>query len=299
MMTPDRILVGVDFDDRGSLTDGSSNAIQHALRLAVHVDAEVAFVHSTYRNAEDSAYPSEAILKVGQSELAALCAASDARTSDLIVEDQRPAPAMIQHAESGGHDLVVVAKRNHRRRDDRKLGSVSMRLLRTCPCPVWVIKPEQEMAHEAVAAATDLSVVGDMAIEYGVLMANSEPCKLFAVHAWQVPLELQMSHSRIGDEEFQQRTQEIVDQATRHIRAIASFDEMGARGTILLANSTPSAAILELVQKKNPDLVVMGSVSRGGLPGFVVGNTAEKLLYQLECSLLVIKPEDFVSPARG
>ncbi|MBW2269327.1 MAG: universal stress protein, partial [Deltaproteobacteria bacterium] len=39
-----------------------------------------------------------------------------------------------------------------------------------------------------------------------------------------------------------------------------------------------------------PDLVVMGTVSRGGAPRLILGNTAERLLSRLDTSLLVIKP---------
>jgi universal stress protein E len=41
---------------------------------------------------------------------------------------------------------------------------------------------------------------------------------------------------------------------------------------------------------------VMGTISRGGIPGVLVGNTAERLLPRLDCSLLTVKPEDFVCP---
>jgi nucleotide-binding universal stress UspA family protein len=40
----------------------------------------------------------------------------------------------------------------------------------------------------------------------------------------------------------------------------------------------------------------MGSVSRSGIAGLLLGNTAERLLDRVQCSLLTIKPRDFVSP---
>jgi len=40
----------------------------------------------------------------------------------------------------------------------------------------------------------------------------------------------------------------------------------------------------------------MGTISRAGIAGLLVGNTAERLLDQLDCSLLTVKPGDFVSP---
>ena len=45
-----------------------------------------------------------------------------------------------------------------------------------------------------------------------------------------------------------------------------------------------------------PDLLVMGSLSRGGRAGVLVGETAERLVARLDCSMLVLKPDDFVSP---
>jgi len=44
------------------------------------------------------------------------------------------------------------------------------------------------------------------------------------------------------------------------------------------------------------DLIVMGTVARVGIPGFFMGNTAESILNQIDCSVLTIKPSGFVSP---
>jgi len=37
------------------------------------------------------------------------------------------------------------------------------------------------------------------------------------------------------------------------------------------------------------DLVVMGTIARTGIPGFITGNTAESILNQIYCSVLEIK----------
>jgi Universal stress protein family len=46
------------------------------------------------------------------------------------------------------------------------------------------------------------------------------------------------------------------------------------------------------------DLLVMGTVARTGLAGFIVGNTAERLLQRLVCSALWVKPDGFFTPIR-
>jgi universal stress protein E len=39
----------------------------------------------------------------------------------------------------------------------------------------------------------------------------------------------------------------------------------------------------------------MGAVSRSGLKRFLIGNTAESLLDQLTCDVLIVKPERFAT----
>ena len=40
----------------------------------------------------------------------------------------------------------------------------------------------------------------------------------------------------------------------------------------------------------------MGTVARLGVPGFIMGGTAEETLHQLHCAVVGIKPEGFISP---
>ncbi len=42
----------------------------------------------------------------------------------------------------------------------------------------------------------------------------------------------------------------------------------------------------------------MGTVGRGGIPGLSIGNTAEAILDQLQCSVLAMKAPGFKTPGR-
>ena len=54
--------------------------------------------------------------------------------------------------------------------------------------------------------------------------------------------------------------------------------------------------IPNLAGETKADLVVMGTLARTGIPGLIVGNTAESILNNLNCSVLAIKPSGFVTP---
>ncbi|MDX2428746.1 MAG: universal stress protein [Xanthomonadales bacterium] len=59
---------------------------------------------------------------------------------------------------------------------------------------------------------------------------------------------------------------------------------------------TPRKEIPALAKQIEADLIVMGTVARTGVPGFIIGNTAEAILGQIECSVLALKPPGFVTP---
>ena len=60
----------------------------------------------------------------------------------------------------------------------------------------------------------------------------------------------------------------------------------------LIAND-PVHAIAQAAQQSNSAIVVMGAVSRSGFRRLLIGNTAERILDELSCDLLVVKPAKF------
>jgi nucleotide-binding universal stress UspA family protein len=56
--------------------------------------------------------------------------------------------------------------------------------------------------------------------------------------------------------------------------------------------------IPQLAYEQHMELIVMGTVGRTGLPGLIIGNTAEEILSQADCSVLTVKPEGFKTPVK-
>jgi universal stress protein E len=68
-----------------------------------------------------------------------------------------------------------------------------------------------------------------------------------------------------------------------------------------LVESHPADAIASTVRRLHCGLLVMGSVSRSGLKRLFIGNTAERLLDDVRCDVLVVRPPVFSNrvPRRG
>ena len=61
---------------------------------------------------------------------------------------------LIRQAISGRHDLVLVGTRDSGPLQRVLIGSTAMKLLRKCPCPVWVTKPRAPDTPHAILVAT-------------------------------------------------------------------------------------------------------------------------------------------------
>ncbi len=59
---------------------------------------------------------------------------------------------------------------------------------------------------------------------------------------------------------------------------------------------TASKAITSFSEAVEADLIVIGTVGRTGIPGLIIGNTAENVLQTTSASVLAVKPSGFVSP---
>jgi universal stress protein E len=286
-------LLGVDLDDAGKPTIGSQRAVAQARWIARACGADVTLLHSTWTEdhvearSQDAAR--EALEAVGRQ------VAPDARSIAIALAEERPWLAMTRAAIEGNQDLVIAAKRNDPDNDGRRLGLNARKLLRKCPAAVWLVHPEHEVLDEPVVAATDHSEVGQHAVTLAAEIADAAGVPLHLVHGYQIPMSLQMEHGRMSDADWDKELATLRDTLCERSRAGLSPDQ-SASCEVHAGRVAPERAILEVIQRTSADLLVMGTVSRSGVPGLLMGNTAERLIDLVDCSLLAVKPEDFISP---
>lgn len=299
------IVVGLHLNAEGkALSLGSQKAAQQAIWVAKANGGNLHFVHSTFDDEYSTqlgsltTVVSEGLSEAGQKALDAVV--SEARNSDLEVElSVRSGRAWLEItriALEGKVDLVIVGKRNEASEDGRRLGNVALKLLRKCPTPVWVVRPEHDLVHRLVLAATDLTDVGDEAVRCASYVAERHECDLHVLHAWQLSMEDQLSASNMSDEDFEANMEEIKRECVAHIAKLLVHHRGPKKPVIHTSKGAPARMIREGVSHLDPDLLVMGTVSREGVAGLLLGSTAERMLDRVDCSILTVKPEGFVSP---
>ena len=116
------------------------------------------------------------------------------------------------------------------------------------------------------------------------------------VHACRIPPELRRRAEELGEEGYAAEVEELRTRIQSAIESDLGEVPGGCKPSVHVLLKRPARAIQETVEHLHPDVLVMGSISRGGVPGFDVGTTAERLLDRVDCSMLVLKPEDFLCP---
>jgi len=214
-----------------------------------------------------------------------------------------------------GRDLIIKLASPETGLLDRLLGGTDLQLLRKSPCPVWILSPQDRENYRRILAAVDFDpwrpelendTLNRRILELSSSLALADFAELHLAHSWE-PLSEDMMRLWSDPDDVAKIVDSVNTEHLRHQEGLERLthklrDWIGADAydylkpsPHLLRGSAPET-IPDLVDRLESDLVVMGTVGRSGIPGLIVGNTAETILSQLKCALLAVKPDGFVSP---
>lgn len=308
-----RILVGIDLHQGDRVATGELGletraAIEEALLLAGHSGGHVTFCavldlspqtatliredhQNLIRSVEDTA--TEVVTRV--------VAESQARgiSSDQVVRIGSPGEQLCRLALEGSYDLVVVATRSRTQASRLLFGSTAQQVLRSAPCPVWIVKASAVREIREIALATDLSDAAQPALHAAVSLARALDAKLFIVHAVDQRELSYLLMSGVSTGEIAAARQRMMEDAATALNQRLSETDYrtlphGVKTEVL--EGTAEEVIPQFVDDNEIDILVLGTHGRSGLARLVLGNTAERILPSVHCSVFAVKPSDFVSP---
>jgi universal stress protein E len=199
---------------------------------------------------------------------------------------------LIRQVLAGNHDLMITGTRDQSGLTGMLFGSTGIKLLRKCPCPVWITKSQANRKIATILVAHDLTPIGKMALELGSSMARIQDAQLHVLHALKYPEEDTLFTASVSTENAARYRAEAKQQIESQLASV----ELTRPAQIHIVKEPPDFAILNHIDTHMIELLVMGTISRTGITGVFVGNTAERLLPQIPCSVLAIKPAGFKSP---
>ena len=223
--------------------------------------------------------------------------------AESVLAHGKPFVEIIREAIRGEHDLVL--KTAEPDGTTRLFGTTAIHLMRKCPCPVWIVKPAGQVdgarilaAVDPIAAGAETEDLNRKIMEVARTLTVLAGGELHVAHAWRLPFEKSLlGSSRIPKERLASYTKQTRESARDSLyEFVDRFEFRVPRRRIHLLRGEPGAVIPRFVESSGFSVIVMGTVGRAGLKGILIGNTAERILGRVECSVVTLKPQGFVSP---
>jgi len=224
------------------------------------------------------------------------------RTSTKVLVGM-PSLEIIREVIANKRDLVMMTAEGKGGLKQRLFGSTSLHLMRKCPCPVWVMKPARTKRFPRILAAVDpdpedktRDSLNATILQLASSLAAQDKAELHVIHAWTLLYEgLMRGRGGFAESEIRQYAKGEERNRQKALDALlAKHTDDAVR--VHLIKGDADVVIPKFAKTQNVGLLVMGTVCRIGIPGFFIGNTAEKILDEVDCSVLTVKPEGFVSP---
>jgi nucleotide-binding universal stress UspA family protein len=166
---------------------------------------------------------------------------------------------------------------------------------------VWLVSPNPMRDRPRIAAAIDPRSGGNQAFAAKVLdharaLALHVGGELHIVHAWH-PAAAGLLRHRVTDHELRRYIEGAEHGARDELdRLLAAMPSARIEEQHHLVRGPAEEAIPEFSRVEQIDAIVMGSVGRAGIAGLLIGEMAEEILSRVQCGVLCVKPDGFLSP---
>ncbi len=293
-------------------------ALQRGAWLAKHINAELELLLCYYNeyltDGRLGSYPSlenaqEDILKGLKRRLESL--AEPLRESGLTVNttstwDHPLFEGIVRHAIACDADIVFKDTHHHSALRRALLTNTDWNLIRTCPVPLWLVKPQEIADKPIFVAAIDPlhehdkpAALDDQILVTSKALAEATDAEVRAFHSYdpRIAVATATANAYIPVSlPFDEIEKQMHEQHEKRFNEVISFHGLDAKKSHLVAGVTHEE-LPEFSKSVSADVVVMGAVSRNPWKRLFIGSTAERTLEHLPCDLLIVKPDWFQTPA--
>ncbi len=225
---------------------------------------------------------------------------SDIKISCLVVWHNRPFEAIIERVINENYDIVIKGTHQHDKLKSVVFTPTDWHILRKCPCPVLLVKEHEWPSNGNILAAVNvgsdetehLSLNTKIAKEAKqlaqLIQANVHLVNSFPGTPVNIAIEIpEFNSNEYNDTMLKHHEQAMISHANKFdISMINTHVKEGL----------PETVIEQVASEIDAELVILGTIGRTGISAALIGNTAEHVIDQLNCDVLALKPDGYISP---
>lgn len=272
-----RILVATD------MTEGAHEALGRACAMSRDAKSEICIVHVLPASADQD--ERSIVRSKLRDQIAGFPGAPGSFELDLSIRLPRgePAEAILAEAERFKPDLIILGAHGEPRFRDVIFGTTASHVARAAKQPVLIVQTDHNLPYERLLVAIDDS----SAQEILRVAANIDSATdLFVVHAHGSAGQSLFGGERLDDVRAGQEAM------TRDLLAIVKDLRPGATA-LRIHNIVEEGEAIEVIMKAwtdvKPDLLVMGTRGRTGLPRLLRGSHAEIAMLGCTSDILIVR----------
>jgi nucleotide-binding universal stress UspA family protein len=297
-----RILCATDF------SDFSNHAIPYGIALAREFKAKLYLSHVI--DLSSAAIYGEAVfaLEEQQSRMTAYAHKEMTRLMgqeslewEPLITVGNPANEIARLAADRQIDLAIAASHGRSGLKRLILGSVTERLMRTLPCPLWVVRsPEpgfvapatQAIQLKKILVGCDFSPDSSLAFEYGLSLAQEFQAELHLAHVVEPPLYDDLIKPSESGETFRQRLRTTVQEKLNSM--VPEEARTWCNPVTALLAGQPHEELIKYAVVNAVDLVVLGVRGYSLVETLLIGSTTGRVMRAAPCPVLSVQPMSHV-----
>jgi universal stress protein E len=217
-----------------------------------------------------------------------------------VVWDYPAADAIVRHVMQTKPDVVLAESHHHSKVSRWFVTHTDWELIRTCPCPLWLVKTPRLADSARVMTAIDPFHAHSKpaALDEEVLrvanIARGDKGRLGTSHIY--PLPITMVAGGLGEPVWvtasSSELRRVKQRASQAVDSVADRYDIKKPDRIVQAGD-PGLELPAVVKAWKSTLLVMGAVSRSALKRAFIGHTAERVIDAVPCDVLIVKPRSF------
>jgi universal stress protein E len=290
------IVVAVDFSEcsKDAMAQASRLAALCAARLRVFHVIKATFIEDMSRaTSRPPAELNEHAIAAALEDLKQIVPISGSVSPQIEVRVGSPAEDIVQYGRECEADLLVLGRSGTAGQPER-IGTTAMACARRAASTVLVVPQGRRDPFDKIIVGVDFSETSQRAVAVAAGLAKLELAAVEVVHVFFGPWNL--LHYRAPTlevaPEFQQQYRRTIEAQLTDFAAKAASDCPEGRITATLVPDFSSAGygLVKHVEESKPDLTVVGTHGRTGVRRLLMGSTAERVLHDASCAVMVVKP---------
>jgi nucleotide-binding universal stress UspA family protein len=190
-----------------------------------------------------------------------------------VIEYEDPAETVLRVAKDEGHDFVVMGNRGETEVEAFSLGSIAEKVSRHAECPVLIVKQKTKLSK--ILVATDGSESAEKALKYATQLAKKYKAKVTLLN--------------VGESKLFSLKPEVVRKIGESILSDAVTKIKGLKLNTQLEFGNPAETIIEVAEKGNYDLIIVGSRGLSKVKRFFLGSVSDDVSHHAKSSVLIVR----------